>query len=72
MSLDTSLDGARSSSTYASSFSCPFPKHVFVFAGRPSEGRIPEGWECACGQTVARWKKCNFAHEHLVPEPKFK
>jgi hypothetical protein len=40
--------------------------HVFAYAGHPPDGRIPEGWVCGCGQTVAHWQKCNLGHEHLV------
>src|SRR2546430_1843872 len=47
---------------------CPNGTHAFSFAGCPPEGRIPEGWPCLCGATVARWKRCEYGVEHLVAE----
>lgn len=48
---------------------CPNGTHAFAYAGQPLNDRIPEGWPCCCGQTVARWKKCEYGGEHLVAEP---
>lgn len=59
-----------SKSALAGSCSCPWPNHVFEFSGQMPDNRIPDGWPCRCGQTVARWKQCNLGHEHLVSEPK--
>ncbi len=43
--------------------------HVFMFAGTLSDGQIPEGYPCACGQTAAHWQRCNLGQEHLVAMP---
>lgn len=48
--------------------SCPWPGHAFAVAGQFPDNRVPDGWPCLCGQTVARWQKCNMGHDHLVSE----
>ena len=42
--------------------------HVYAVAGRFTDDRVPDGWPCLCGQTVARWKTCDMGHKHLVSE----
>lgn len=61
-------DPASASATGLVTGSCPTGGHAFAVAGRFSDGMVTEGWRCVCGLTVARWKKCNLGHDHLVPE----
>ena len=59
-------EGQSELSATPCSASCLNGGHVFAFAGQPPEGRIPEGWPCGCGQTVAHWQKCSeCGSEHL-------
>lgn len=37
---------------------CPFNNHAFAIAGHWPDGKVPEGWPCMCGLTVARWRTC--------------
>jgi len=37
--------------------------HTFVFAG---DGKIPEGYPCACGQYKAHWVKCPICGQEML------
>lgn len=42
---------------------CSGGNHSFVFAGQPPNGRIPDGWPCACGAMVARYDQAYVGAE---------
>ncbi len=44
--------------------------HVFTFAGSISDGKISEGYPCACGLTRAHYVKCDkcgLEHMEAIP-----